>query len=146
MITVNSIILSAIISILLRKLDENSYLMIPSFMLLASSVITMIFSIVATRPSIPNGYFSKKDLEEKKVNLLFFGNFYRMSLPEYKEGMEMMMADEDFLYGSLIMDGYAQGKVLGRKYRLLRISYNVFMFGLILSVLAFIIAVTFYGK
>jgi hypothetical protein len=36
--------------------------------------------------------------------------------------------------------------VLGKKYQLLRISYNVFMFGLILSVIAFIIASAFYGK
>ncbi len=146
MITVNSIILSAVISLLLRKLDENSYLMIPTFMLLAASLITIIFSILATRPTIPNGIFSKKDIDEKKVNLLFFGNFYRMNLPDYKEGMEKMMADSDYLYGSLIMDGFAQGKVLGKKYQLLRISYNVFMFGLILSVIAFIIASAFYGK
>jgi predicted metal-dependent HD superfamily phosphohydrolase len=146
MITVNSIILSAVISLLLRKLDENSYLMIPTFMLLAASLITIIFSILATRPTIPNGIFSKKDIDEKKVNLLFFGNFYRMKLPDYKEGMEKMMADKDYLYGSLIMDGFAQGKVLGKKYQLLRISYNVFMFGLILSVIAFIIASATYGK
>jgi hypothetical protein len=120
--------------------------MIPTFMLLAVSLITIIFAILATRPTIPNGYFSKKDIEEKKVNLLFFGNFYRMSLPEYKEGMEKMMEDKSYLYGSLIMDGYAQGIVLGKKYRLLRISYNVFMYGLILSVIAFIIASAFYGK
>jgi hypothetical protein len=146
MITVNSIILSAVISLLLRKLDENTYLMIPTFMLLTASLTTIIFAILATRPTIPNGFFSKKDIEEKKVNLLFFGNFYRMSLPDYKEGMEKMMDDKDYLYGSLIMDGYAQGIILGKKYRLLRISYNVFMFGLILSVIAFIIASAFYGK
>jgi predicted metal-dependent HD superfamily phosphohydrolase len=146
MITVNSIILSAVISLLLRKLDENSYLMIPTFMLLAASLITIIFSILATRPTIPNGIFSKKDIDEKKVNLLFFGNFYRMNLPDYKEGMEKMMEDKEYLYGSLIMDGFAQGKVLGKKYQLLRISYNVFMFGLIISVAAFIIASAFYGK
>jgi hypothetical protein len=74
------------------------------------------------------------------VNLLFFGNFYRMNLPEYIAGMRSVMADRDYLYGSLIIDVYSQGVVLGRKYRLLRISYNVFMFGLIASVLAFIIA------
>jgi predicted metal-dependent HD superfamily phosphohydrolase len=146
MITVNSIILSAVISLLLRKLDDSSYLMIPTFMLLGASLITIIFSILATRPSIPNGIFTKKDIEEKKVNLLFFGNYYRMKLPEYKEGMEKMMEDKNYLYGSLIMDGYAQGIVLGKKYHLLRISYNVFMYGLILSVFGFIIASAFYGK
>ncbi|HEV7423739.1 MAG TPA: Pycsar system effector family protein, partial [Candidatus Paceibacterota bacterium] len=86
MVTVNSIILSAIISLLLRKLDNSSYLMIPSFMLLISSVSTIVFAILATRPAIPTGFFSKKEIDEKKVNLLFFGNFYRMPLSDYREG------------------------------------------------------------
>ena len=120
--------------------------MIPTFLLLATSLVTIIFAILATRPTLPSGTYSKQDLEEKKINLLFFGNFYRMSLPEYREGMEKMMEDTKYLYGSLITDGYAQGIVLRRKYRLLRNSYNVFMFGLILSVIAFIIASAFYGK
>jgi hypothetical protein len=41
---------------------------------------------------------------------------------------------------------YAQGVVLGKKYRLLRIAYNIFMFGLIVSVLAFIIASAIFTK
>jgi predicted metal-dependent HD superfamily phosphohydrolase len=140
MITVNSIILSAIISLVLRKLDEHSNLLIPTFMLLAVSLTTMIFSILSTRPSIPSGLFTHDDIEKRTVNLLFFGNFYRMSLNEYSDGMIKMMDDKDFLYGSLIRDNYSQGVVLGKKYRLLRVSYNIFMFGLIISVLAFIIS------
>jgi len=140
MITVNSIILSAIISLVLRKLDEHSNLLIPTFLLLGVSLLTMIFSILATRPSIPPGLFSHDDIEKKTVNLLFFGNFYRMSFEDYSEGMLKMMDDRDFLYGSLIRDNYSQGVVLGKKYRLLRASYNIFMFGLIISVMAFVIS------
>ena len=145
MITVNSIILSAIISLLLRRLEDYSYLIIPTFIILMVSLTTMIFAILATRPSIPEGRFTKQDVDEKKVNLLFFGNFYRMNLNEYIAGMRNVMADREYLYGSLIIDVYSQGVVLGRKYRLLRISYNIFMFGLIGSVLAFIIASSIAG-
>ena len=80
MITVNSIILSAIISLLLRKLEEYDFLRWPTYLILAVCVLTIIFSILATRPSLPPGRFTQADLEEKKVNLLFFGNFYRMNL------------------------------------------------------------------
>jgi predicted metal-dependent HD superfamily phosphohydrolase len=146
MITVNSIILSAIISLLLRRLEDYSYLIIPTFIILVVSLTTMVFAILATRPSLPEGYFSQEDVAAKKVNLLFFGNFYRMSLPDYIAGMRNVMADREFLYGSLIIDVYSQGVVLGRKYRLLRISYNIFMFGLIASVLAFIIAAAVNGN
>ncbi|MFD0748816.1 Pycsar system effector family protein [Mucilaginibacter calamicampi] len=140
LITVNSIILSAIISLVLRKLEENSFLTIPTFILLTISLLSMTFSILATRPAIPKGVFTPDDIEKKTVNLLFFGNFYKMHLEEYTDGMLKVMADKDFLYGTLIRDVYSQGVVLGRKYRLLRTAYNVFMFGLIVSVLAFIIA------
>lgn len=140
MISTNSIILSVILSLLLRKLEDNPHLIIPTLLLLIVCVVTMVFSILATRPSIPEGIFTPADIEEKRVNLLFFGNFYRMSLPDYESGMLKMMDDRDFLYGSLIKDVYSQGVVLGRKYRLLRIAYNVFMFGIVAAVLAFIIA------
>lgn len=140
MISTNSIILSVILSLLLRKLEDNPHLIIPTLLLLIICVTTMVFSILATRPSIPEGVFTPNDIEEKKVNLLFFGNFYRMSLSDYQNGMLKMMDDRDFLYGSLIKDVYSQGVVLGRKYRLLRVAYNVFMFGIVAAVLAFIIA------
>jgi hypothetical protein len=132
MITVNSIILSAIISLLLRKLDQYDFLQWPTFLILGVCVMTIIFSILATRPAIPGGRFTQKDLDDKKVNLLFFGNFYRMNLDDYTDGMIQVMNDRDFLYGTLIKDVYSQGVVLGRKFRLLRISYNIFMFGLII--------------
>lgn len=146
LITVNSIILSAIISLVLRKLDTNSFIVIPTFMLLTVSVLSIIFSILSTRPSIPQGVFSAEDISEKKVNLLFFGNFYKMKLDDYSTGMHQVMADKDLLYHTLIMDVYSQGVVLGRKYHQLRVAYNIFMFGLILSVLAFVIAVMFHTE
>jgi predicted metal-dependent HD superfamily phosphohydrolase len=141
MISTNSIILSVILSLLLRKLEDNPHLIIPTMLLLIICVVTMVFSILATRPSIPEGKFTPDDIKEKRVNLLFFGNFYRMNLPDYEKGMQALMDDREYLYGSLIKDVYAQGVVLGRKYRLLRIAYNVFMFGIIAAVLAFTIAV-----
>ncbi|MCQ6957001.1 Pycsar system effector family protein [Mucilaginibacter aquariorum] len=141
LITVNSIILSAIISILLRKLSDNVFLIYPTILLLSISLFSMIFAILATRPTIPNGRFSNEDINEQTANLLFFGNFYRMSLDDYTEGMLKMMDEKKFLYRALIRDVYGQGIVLGKKYLLLRVSYNIFMFGLIVSVLAFIIVV-----
>jgi predicted metal-dependent HD superfamily phosphohydrolase len=140
LITVNSIIISVIVSLLLRKLDENNNLIIPAIILLLVSLVTIVLSILATRPNISNGTFTQQELSNKTTNLLFFGNFFKMSLDSYKEGMLQMMGDRDFLYGSLIKDIYAQGVVLGRKYKLLRAAYNIFMFGLIISVVAFIIA------
>jgi predicted metal-dependent HD superfamily phosphohydrolase len=146
LIQVNAIIISVLLSLLLRKIEDHTNLAIPATLLLFVNLITIIFSILATRPHIPPGTFTKADLDEKKVNLLFFGNFYRMTLEEYAGGMLIMMEDKDFLYGSLIRDVYFQGIALGKKYRWLRWSYNTFMYGLIASVLAFLIAALFFPQ
>lgn len=146
LITVNSIMLSLIVSLLLRRLEDHGNLIIPTFILLIVSLTCVVVSILSTRPSIPPGVFTPEEMEQKKVNLLFFGNFYKMSLPDYTDGMVKVMNDKDFLYGTLITDVYSQGVVLGRKYKLIRLAYNIFMFGLIAAVLAFVVAYAAYGK
>jgi hypothetical protein len=102
-------------------------------------VLSIVFSILATRPNISEGTFTKEDIANKKTNLLFFGNFHRMALPDYEWGMTEMMGDKVYLYSSMIKDNYFLGVVLARKYRFLRIAYNIFMFGLIASMIAFVI-------
>jgi len=141
LISVNAIIISVSISVLFRKFETDPFLVVPTIVFLTSSVITIVLSILATRPTITGGQFSKEDITTKKVNLLFFGNFYKASLEDFKWGMGIMMRDPEYLYGSLIKDVYYLGVVLGKKYRLLRIAYNIFMAGIVISVIAFTIAV-----
>ncbi|MBC7399671.1 MAG: HD domain-containing protein [Mucilaginibacter sp.] len=140
MISVNAIIISLLLSLLLRNMSAHHNQIIPAIMLLTVNLVTIVFSILATRPNLSKGVFTKEDIEDRSVNLLFFGNFYNTDFDEYRQGMVTMVNDNEFLYGSLIRDVYAQGKVLGRKYHLLRTSYNVFMFGLVISVIAFVIS------
>jgi hypothetical protein len=45
----------------------------------------------------------------------------------------------------MVKDVYYLGVVLARKYRFLRISYSIFMYGLVVSLIAFGVAVLFYG-
>ena len=140
MITVNSIIISVTIGLVVKNLAENRFLLIPAIILLGVSVTTIIYAILATRPKMQKGRFTDDQLKKKSVNLLFFGSFYNMTFEEYEEGIQAMMADQQFLYTSLTKDIYWQGKVLGRKYHLLNICYTIFMYGIIVSVLAFSIA------
>jgi hypothetical protein len=140
LITVNAIILSAVISLILRKLTEQPYLTFPTILLLTVSLSTMTLAILATRPHIPNGTFTQQQLEKGPVNLLFFGNFYKMPSADYHDAMINLMNNSELLYRNLIYDNYGQGVVLGKKYRLLRIAYNIFMVGLIASTAVFLIA------
>lgn len=144
MISVNAIIVSVLLSVLLRRLEEYPNLTIPMIIFLVTCVLTMIFAVLATRPTITTGTFTQEDIKAKRANLLFFGNFYKMRLQDYESGMHEMLKDREFLYSSLIRDIYFLGVVLGKKYRLLRIAYNIFMFGFVISVLAFAIAAFYF--
>ena len=140
LITINSLIISIVLSLLIRKLEETPALTIPTVLIMLVCVTTIIFGVIATRPKISSGVFTPEDVKQKKVNLLFFGNFYSMSLQDYEWGMQQMMNDREYLYGSMIADIYYLGKVLERKYRYIRIAYNIFMYGLVVSVIAFGVA------
>jgi hypothetical protein len=144
MITVNSIIVSILVSILIRKFEEFPNLVVPTIILTTVCLVTIVFAVLATRPNVSSGTFTREDILAKRTNLLFFGNFHNVSLQDYEAGVREMMKDSEFLYGSMTRDIYYQGKVLGRKYKMLRISYTVFMFGFVLAVLSFGIAVFFF--
>jgi predicted metal-dependent HD superfamily phosphohydrolase len=146
LITINSIILSLVVSVLIRKLEENVYLLYPTVILISVCLATMVFSILASRPKISSGKFTREDIKNKKTNLLFFGNFHAMKLEDYEWGMKEMMKDADYLYGSLIKDIYFLGKVLGKKYHYLRIAYSIFMYGFVLAILSFIVAFQLSAK
>ena len=103
-------------------------------------MLAIIFSILATRPTVTSGTFTKEDIADKKTNLLFFGNFHKMGYPDYDWAMTELLADKNYLYSSMIKDTYFLGIVLAKKYRYLRIAYNIFMFGLILAMIAFTFA------
>ena len=141
LISVNAIIISVILSVLLRRLQVDTYLTIPTILFLTFSVVTIVVSILATRPKVSEGRFSDQDVIDKKTNLLFFGNFYKKSMDEYERAMGKMMIDPNYLYSSLVKDIFQLGVVLARKYTLIRWAYNIFMVGIIVSVISFAIAV-----
>ncbi len=140
LLSVNAIIISLVLANLISKLDNNAYLIYPTAIFTLSCVISMVLSIIATRPNITSGEFTKEDVANKNVNLTFFGNFHQMKLEEYEWAVRELIKDKDYVYNSLTKDLYFLGKVLERKYRILRITYTTFMIGMIISVSSFGIA------
>lgn len=137
MLSINAIIVSITISTLVPNFETNPKLIIPTIVLLIVCLVAIIFATLSTRPKITEGKFTREDIEKKRSNLLFFGNFYNMKLDDFNWGMNEMIMDEDFLYSSMTRDLYYLGKVLAKKYRYLSICYNVFMYGLIIAVISF---------
>ena len=106
MISVNAIIISVVLTILLTRLPYYPEYILPTIALMATCLGAMIFAILATRPSVNSGVFNEDDIRAKKTNLLFFGNFHQMKLEEYEWGMNELLKDREYLYNSMIKDIY----------------------------------------
>ncbi len=143
MISVNTLMLTALFALLGSKLDSNPHLILPTFTLALVSLVTLIFAVIVTRPKISSGVFTRDDINNKKANLLFFGNFYKMGFNDFSWGMKETITDKEYLYDSMIKDFYYLGQVLGHKYRFLRICFNIFIYGVVISVIIFVIAILF---
>jgi len=143
LISINSIVLTVLVSLGVGKISDYPVITLPAVVFITTCLITIIFAILSTRPKISSGKFTKDDIHKQKVNLLFFGNFYNMDAEEYEWAVKEMMKDSNYLYSSMIRDQYSLGRVIGKKYKLLRIAYTVFMIGIILSSIIFAIVVLF---
>lgn len=141
MLTLNGIIISITISIVATDPDNNVRLIVPTSILILVCLATIVFATLSTRPKITKGTITKEDIENKKANLLFFGNFSRMDFKDFDWGIRKMIRDQEYLHNSMIEDFYNLGKVLDAKFKYLRICYNVFMYGIMAAVASIAIIV-----
>ncbi|MFT6810384.1 MAG: hypothetical protein ACJA01_003627 [Saprospiraceae bacterium] len=136
LITANSIIISVVLGSLYTRLDQDPHLIYAVGGMILTNVLSIAFATLATIPSKQENV----DLEQNtdvKHNLMTFDGFYKMPQKEYAATVMNLVEDGKTLYESMITDIHSLGVILSRKYRLIRISYLVFLYGVILSVLAF---------
>jgi predicted metal-dependent HD superfamily phosphohydrolase len=139
LISVNAIIISIIITMLAGNIGNMSKDILPILVFLVICLITIIIAILSTRPNLITSKFTGEDIKNKKVDLIFFGNFIKIEYDDYVKALKDMMKDEEYLYSTLIKNQYALGKILAKKFRLIKIAYNVFMIGIIITVVVFLV-------
>nr|WP_321226219.1 Pycsar system effector family protein [uncultured Psychroserpens sp.] len=131
LISINALILSLILGTVMNQLSNDPHLIYPIIMILFTNLASITFAIFATRPELVHG---KSDAK----NLMFYGNFQDMEEDEYVSNITNLMNEGDELYKTIAKDTYHLGKTIDRKFKLLRKSFNIFLIGIILSVIAFI--------
>jgi hypothetical protein len=134
MLSVNALIITFTLPLLGERIAADKQMLFPTLMLLIVCIVAMVFATLATRPIKMSGQSSLEDIKGKKSNLFFFGNFYRMSFQDYEAGMRVIVGDNELLDNSITRVLFFLGKALGKKYQYLRLCYNFFMFGIIISV------------
>ncbi|MBT9393231.1 HD domain-containing protein [Hymenobacter sp. NST-14] len=152
MISLNAVLMSLIITYFGAKLGSktaaltnvgvirNPIIAVPMGILLATALGSVITAILCAQPDVTSFKWLKRSPQiatNRRVNLLFFGNFSKLSLDDFQSGMTELMSQREALYTNMVTDIYYLGDVLTKKYRLLRLSYTIFMVGLILTALSF---------
>jgi pycsar effector protein len=138
MISINGIIISIIIASISPKIDTNPWLLVPTSVLLLACLLSIVFAVRSARPRVSNEAVSLADVKAARANILFFGHFVSLSQQDYLDGMTDLLNRPDALYNQMMRDIYSLGKILQRKFQLLRIAYTVFMIGLIFGITLFI--------
>lgn len=142
MISINGLMMSVLLGAIASKIDANPWLAHPTTILLLGCLSSLIFAVLAAIPRVQREPVTLEQVRTNMANILFFGNFSNMQKQEFLTGMKELMQNTDSLYHNMILDLYGLGLVLNKKYRFLRISYTIFMVGLIVGIAAFLL--TFY--
>jgi hypothetical protein len=138
MISINGIIISIILASISPKIDANPFLLIPTVILLLGCLTSMVFAVLAARPRVSSEFITLEEVKRSRANILFFGNFARLTEDDYLTGMTELIRNTDLAYKNMMRDTYGLGQVLLKKYRLLRVAYTIFMIALIAGVLSFV--------
>lgn len=152
MISINTIIVSLVITLFgsgYTFSGQNEFgslrFVIPMAVLLLTSLLAVVFAILSSRPNVTTK--EKYELSKKDSSILFFGNFAQLQIREFVDRIKELKQEREELYDSMSVDIYHLGSVLVKKYKLLTWSYNIFMGGLVLCAVAFIIIMIFsYGS
>jgi predicted metal-dependent HD superfamily phosphohydrolase len=141
MISINSLIISITLTLLGAKVSllgtsfkQNQIVIYPIISLMLTSLISIIFGILSAKPKITKKITSVQELLDKKISVLFFGNFSHLKMEDFEIQIKEIMKNEDSLYGNMTRDIYSLGQVLYNKYRLLTYSYVSFLIGIIFTV------------
>lgn len=135
MLSINAMILTIGLPLLINITSQYPNMVFPILLLSLVSIISMIFATLATRPISMKGLTNLTDIPQRKSNLFFFGNFYKMKFDDFDAGIKQVIADDELLDNSITRDLFFLGKALGKKYDHLRLCYNIFMYGLAITMI-----------
>ena len=140
MIQINGLITSIMLASSSIILEARPWLRLPCASLASTALISIVFAVLAARPKLNKpATVTLEDIQSGRANILFFGNFGRLDEAAFATGMREMFNDDERVYLTMSRHIHGLGRVLLGKFRLLRISYSVFLVGLFLSGALFLI-------
>ncbi len=136
LLTINAIIISVVVGTLLPLVKEDFYLIFPVLCILATNLISITFAIFASRPQKPKKA-TALDFGRAIKGLMTFDDFHFLNEKSYQTMVGNMLKNRDMLYPTIVHDIYSLGVELNNKYHYIRLSYDVFLIGIVISIIVF---------
>ena len=167
MISLNGFIVSALMISGGFIYADSPMFLVPSTIFLFTSALSIYFALTAASPdaaTIHTRIFSwfkgllkrethlgsfkdcikpQHSFSDETSNILIYEDRVKLSKAEYLDRMHDLLSDQEQIYEKMSDQLYWLGKITHHKFRMLRASYTVFRWGIILSVLALIAVKSF---
>ena len=111
---------------------RNLNLSLPFTVMIISSFISGAIAILVVRPDASLW-------SDNNPSMLSFRDFQSIHLDDFLDDMDDILSSKKSIFKSLNIDLYLYGKCVQRKNQLLRHSYTVFLSGLTIAVLSFVV-------
>jgi hypothetical protein len=142
---------------------KNPTVLLPAALFLITSVVSIYFALSAASPSPSpphthiNNYFnnmlknnfnflstkndttlSVSQFKQEASNILIFEDFSKLSKIDYIDQMQELMSNKERVYNEMSAQLHHLGTMADRKYAMLRHSYSVFRWGVIITIVVFL--------
>jgi hypothetical protein len=139
LISINGVIISVVIALLRARFGTLSWDALPVLVLIVGCMVSLAFAVIGARPRLSRAKITVDDIRNNNGNVLFFGQFTSLSLPEFQESLRLLMNDSPLLYDNLGRQLYLMGQSLNKKYWYLQIAYTAFLVATGLATALFVI-------
>ncbi|WP_186343212.1 DUF3616 domain-containing protein [Allochromatium palmeri] len=169
MISLNGFIASALMISGAFIYTSSPEFLVPATLFLFTSAASIYFALLAASPDLadrPDGLFAwlkavfkrdaslrdfkayvrpRREFVDGESNILIYEERVKLSKSDYWERMRAMLNDQEDVYAKMSDQLYWLGQMANRKFKLLNVSYSVFRWGLMLSVLTFLGVESFHA-
>lgn len=170
MISLNGLIISALMISGAFIFASSAVFLFPAGVFLFTAAASIIFALLAASPERANLLVNLRDWaiavwrrkagprdirdflkrgsdgeDAQQPNLLIYEHRERMSRDEYWGRMQVLLRDRQEIYHQMSDQLYWLGLMSARKFRLLNLSYTIFRWGLLASVLTFLSVKSVFG-
>lgn len=139
LLVVTSITITIGVTVLIKNVTVIPLAWLSATLLVLASLITLWFAILSIRPRLQGDAASQTE-----NNVLHYKTATENSLSSYTEKMTETLDNDYNKRDAIIKELYYYGNLLDEKYKCIERAYRVFLWGIVIAVISYLIIFLFY--